>query len=186
MLNFINSWTRGIIVAVIITTIIEMILPDGNIKKYIRTVMGVFIVFIIISPIVTKLTGKTFSLTEYKLPEVSNKELQTIDTNSYVEKTYKNTITKDIKDSLAKKGYIVKNIKVSMNTDEENYGTINKIELQIERNKESDELDIIEPVEININNQIQTVEEIGEEEIGEIKSFLSQNYGILKENIYFN
>ena len=45
MVNWINSWLRGIVIAVIITTIIEMIIPEGNIKKYIKTVMGVYIIF---------------------------------------------------------------------------------------------------------------------------------------------
>ena len=53
MVSFISSWVQGIIIAVIISTIIEMILPDGNIKKYVRTVIGTFIVFVIISPIIT-------------------------------------------------------------------------------------------------------------------------------------
>ena len=58
MINWIGSWVQGIVIAVVISTIIEMILPDGNIKKYVRTVIGVYIVFVIISPIITKITGK--------------------------------------------------------------------------------------------------------------------------------
>ena len=49
MINWIGSWVQGIVIAVVISTIIEMILPDGNIKKYVRTVIGVYIVFVIIS-----------------------------------------------------------------------------------------------------------------------------------------
>ena len=33
MINWIGSWVQGIVIAVVISTIIEMILPDGNIKK---------------------------------------------------------------------------------------------------------------------------------------------------------
>ena len=46
MINWIGSWVQGIVIAVVISTIIEMILPDGNIKKYVRTVIGVYIVFV--------------------------------------------------------------------------------------------------------------------------------------------
>lgn len=38
-MNFLNTWLQGIIVAVIIATIIEMILPSGNSKKYIKMVL---------------------------------------------------------------------------------------------------------------------------------------------------
>ena len=34
MIKFINSWAQGIILAVIIATIIEIILPEGKNKKY--------------------------------------------------------------------------------------------------------------------------------------------------------
>ena len=47
MVNWISSWAQGIVIAVIISTIIEMILPNGNIKKYVKTVIGVYIVFAI-------------------------------------------------------------------------------------------------------------------------------------------
>ena len=82
MISFINSYVKGIVVAVIISTIIEMILPEGKIKKYVKTVIGAYIVFIIISPIITKITGKEISLS-YKLPEANTKAINTIDTNVY-------------------------------------------------------------------------------------------------------
>ena len=56
MISFISSWTQGIIVSVIIASIIEMILPDGNSKKYVKVVIGVFILFSIVSPVINKFT----------------------------------------------------------------------------------------------------------------------------------
>ena len=47
-MEWISHWAETIIVAVIIGTIIEMILPSGNSKKYIKTVIGVYILFTII------------------------------------------------------------------------------------------------------------------------------------------
>ena len=41
-----------------------MILPDGNCKKYIKVVIGIYIVFTIVSPVITKFTGKTISVSE--------------------------------------------------------------------------------------------------------------------------
>ena len=35
MIDFLKTWSNQIIVAVIIATILEMIIPDGNNKKYI-------------------------------------------------------------------------------------------------------------------------------------------------------
>ena len=80
MVSFISSWVQGIIIVVIISIIIEMILPDGNIKKYVRTVIGTFIVFVIISPIITKITGKEISLNSYEMPEIEQYKEIKIDT----------------------------------------------------------------------------------------------------------
>ena len=52
MISWISSWAQGIIMAVIIGAIIEMILPEGNSKKYVKIVIGVYILFTIISPVI--------------------------------------------------------------------------------------------------------------------------------------
>ena len=59
-MNWISGWIQGIIIAVIIGTIIEMLLPDGNCKKYVKVVIGVYILFSIVSPVITKVTGNEF------------------------------------------------------------------------------------------------------------------------------
>ena len=48
LINWITNWAEGIIVAVIIGTIIEMILPNGKSKKYIKVVIGIYILNMII------------------------------------------------------------------------------------------------------------------------------------------
>lgn len=53
-MNWISNWIQGIIIAVIIGTIIEMLLPEGNCKKYVKVVIGVYILFSIVSPVITK------------------------------------------------------------------------------------------------------------------------------------
>ena len=45
MVEWISGWAQGIIVAVIIATIIEMLLPEGSSKKYIKVVVGIYILF---------------------------------------------------------------------------------------------------------------------------------------------
>ncbi len=45
-----KKWCESILVVVIITTIIEMLIPNGNSKKYIKVVIGLFLIFTIIEP----------------------------------------------------------------------------------------------------------------------------------------
>lgn len=183
MINFINDWVKGIIIAVIISTIIEMILPNGTIKKYVRTVMGAYIIFVIVSPIITKITGKEISLNAFKLPEVEEYEqIETIDTNAYIERTYINKIKQDIIENIEKKGYKIENIELEIETKEENYGSINNIVLKI--SKQSALSNNIELIKIDISNENEQTETLQEEEIQAIKKSLQETYGT--ENIVIN
>lgn len=182
MINFINTWVTGIIIAIVISTIIEMILPDGTIRKYVRTVIGAYIVFVIVSPIITKLTGKEIILSSFKLPEVQANAQTAIDTNAYIESTYINTIKQGIIDNIQEKGYKVHDISIEIEKDGENYGNINKIDLKI--SKEDVQNGNIKPVEINISEAPQKNEMISAEEIQELKEFLQSTYGT--ENILIN
>lgn len=55
MVEFLKAWCEEIIVSVIVAIIIEMFVPQGNIKKYVRVVIGIYIVFVIINPIISNL-----------------------------------------------------------------------------------------------------------------------------------
>ena len=52
MINFLSSWAEQVILAVIIATILELILPNSKNKKYVQMVIGVYVLFNIISPII--------------------------------------------------------------------------------------------------------------------------------------
>ena len=105
-MDFITSWVQGIIIAVIIGSIIEMLLPNGNSKKYIKVVIGVYIVFSIVSPIISKFTGSELKLEsiidinkyEEKIAsyEIDTKNLE--NTNNYnIKEVYILNLKKDIK-----------------------------------------------------------------------------------------
>lgn len=55
MLSFVKTWCEELIVSVIIAVIIEMFVPQGNAKKYVRVVSGIYIIFVILNPIVSNL-----------------------------------------------------------------------------------------------------------------------------------
>ena len=83
MVNWISLWIQGIVIAVIISTIIEMVLPNSNTKKYIRTVIGAYLVFVIISPIVVKITSKEIKLSSYELPEIKQQKIKILSDSIY-------------------------------------------------------------------------------------------------------
>ena len=143
LIKFINSWAQGIILAVIIATIIEIILPEGKNKKYVKTVIGIYILFTIIYPIVDKLYGNKINLKDIMKSEIyasvdsnyqniSDELIKT--TNKNVESSYIDKIESEIKLYLENKDYSVKSVLVCIETkDDDNYGAINSINIVLQQ-----------------------------------------------------
>lgn len=51
MIKFFRSWCEELILSSFIVSILEMLIPEGSMKKYIKVVTGVYMIFVIISPI---------------------------------------------------------------------------------------------------------------------------------------
>ena len=70
MIEFMSSWAEQIVLAVIVATIIEMILPKNKNKKYIQMVIGIYVLFNIISPIIKN--KDNFSIEKYNIENYQN------------------------------------------------------------------------------------------------------------------
>ncbi len=201
-MEFITSWVQGIIIAVIIGSIIEMLIPNGNSKKYIKVVIGVYIVFSIVSPVISKFTGNEFKLDsiidinkyEDKIAsyEVDTKNLENTN-NSNIKEVYILNLKKDIKAKIEDKGYIVNSIQIEIENTEEYKPknidmTISKRENKKEKTKENN-INEIEKVNIQVKIEKSTTEEITEmirlteKEMNEIKEYICSVYEIDKNNI---
>ena len=55
MIEFLRNWCEELIVGVFLIIIIEMFVPNGNIKKYVKVISGIYIIFIILNPILSNL-----------------------------------------------------------------------------------------------------------------------------------
>lgn len=208
MVSFLSTWAEQIIVAVIIATIIEMILPNGNNKKYIKAVIGVYILFTIISPILGKITNIDLYNIDY---EKYFKELDTHQTVSQsltqnndksIEEIYESNIKQDMKLKLKEQGYIVEGINLNIEFKNElNYGKINSINLSVYKAKESEEtsessksntIEVNKIEKVTIGNTIKNTsnnkdkENLKESEKNEIKNYISSVYEVNKKNIKIN
>lgn len=192
MINTINIWAQRIIIAVIICTIIEMILPEGNNKKYIKTIIGIYVIFTIISPIISNLNNKNLNLEKYiNIKSDENLTIKTsasIDTNKYIEETYKENLKKDIQQKVQAINYNAQDIKLEIETkNEENYGQILAVELSIENKKEEiQEQNAIHIENVVIGENISTAitsSNISQTEKDKIKQYLAEIYYINSNKI---
>ena len=201
MIKFINSWAQGIILAVIIATIIEIIIPEGKNKKYVKTVIGLYILFIIIYPLITKISNNKFNFdsiiakTSKEVSMYDSKVANSIETNTYIENTYKNNLKEKIKGEIEEKGYTVLDFNIYIETqNEETYEQINSIVLKLQKaNKEQNTIkgvNKIEEINVNIKNNktedLKTEKELTDSEIKSIKEYLNNMYSIEEERIHIN
>lgn len=201
MIKFINSWAQGIILAVIIATIIEIIIPEGNNKKYVKTVIGLYILFTIIYPLITKISNNKFNFdsiiakTSKEVSMYDSKVANSIETNTYIENTYKNNLKEKIKGTIEEKGYTILDFNLYIETqNEEAYGQINSIVLKLQKaNKEQNTIkgvNKIEEINVNIKNNktenLKTEKELTDSEIKTIKEYLNNIYSIEEERIHIN
>lgn len=189
MVETINSWAQKIIIVVIICTIIEMILPEGKNKKYIKTVIGIYVVFTIISPIISKINkNNTLDLNKYFKTEnnitIETSKPAVVDTNEYIEEVYKEKLKTDIKTKIEAMNYSVKNIELEIETeDEETYGTILKLNLSISQQEQEDKQNNIQVEKIVIGEEIKEEATISDKEKEKIKQYISSIYYVPEDNI---
>ena len=197
MLEWFRSWATGIVIAVIIATIIEMILPNSTSKKYIKIIIGIFIVYTVISPVIGSFKGEDLNnyIKVENYIQSSSNALQTNEVSdnaqSSIKKIYAQNLQNDLKIKLKEKGYISNNINISISNDDKY--NIEKIDIKVDEkvtNSNQDEkqvktiVDNIKAIKIKVkkddsqNNAI-----ITENDKNEIKEYIKQIYQIDLNNI---
>lgn len=213
MIEFFSSWAKQIGVTIVIVSIFEMLLPNNKTKKYIRMILGVYVVFNLISPLIQ--SKEIFSLDNINLDNYNNIETSTVDQTSMEERIkelYEEELEKDIIKKLEEKGYQIAKCKVSAQiSDNEEETKINKIKLNIEgmtdktqENEEENmtaenrivtEIQKIKKVDTNVtidqeentdNTENKSIKKLTKVEIQNIKKFLIEEYGVDEKCLEIN
>lgn len=200
MINWITNWAEGIIVAVIIGTIIEMILPNGKSKKYIKVVIGIYILNMIISPVISKITGNSLEISSSEVKSFLESDSKYVTSNlentndNNIEKIYKSKLEEDIKRKVQDKGYEVNKIVLQIeleNHDEKEYGKIKNMQINLNKkisNETKENSVLINNIQIDFNNgtQQENLQNITEEEKKQLKEYIADTYEISEESIDIN
>ena len=193
MIEFLSSWAQGIIVAVIIATLIEMILPNSSSKKYVKVVIGMYILFTIVSPIIKKVGGKDINLDtiniekyEQQISKSDNTISRKFEDNNArsIKDIYVSNLKADISAKLKEKGYEIDTSDIQIK-DDENY-TIEKITLKLikmeQKQGKNNEI-VINTVEIGNTISQKDSKTLSDDEEQEVKDYISETYDIDKKNI---
>lgn len=207
MIAFLSSWVKNLALALIIVSILEMILPNNKTKKYVKMIMGLYILFSIISPFIensTKLNFDNLDLNQYiEETQIKTNKVDEVNQTSMdnrLNQLYNEELEKDIKQKIEEKGYEVEKCKVTAHISQDDSG-IEKIILKINgKINEKDEENTTDTVENKIITEIQKIQkvdisvskkdenekkeetsDITKTDIKIIKNFLINEYGVSEQ-----
>ena len=170
MILEIKNWCEGIIVAIILCIIIESLIPDGNNKKYIKVVIGIYIMYVSLNPILNLLNYdfKFDFLKEYAKTE----EVSSLPDNN-IKDIYIFGIEQNIKNEIEQLGYKIDNVKVFVDL---NYENIEKVELKLKDDRFKNQNIITQQIVVaNEENNITNYKDI--------LDYINNNYQVDFENI---
>ena len=132
MINFLSLWVKNLSLALIVVSILEMLLPNNKTKKYIKMVMGLYILFSIIAPFVNNSNVLNFNIedvySDYS-KEISSTsatsmegEVNQASMDDRLNKLYKEQLESDITQKVEEKGYDVRKCKVDAHISESDTG----------------------------------------------------------------
>lgn len=216
MIEFLSSWAKGLGLAIVIVSILEMVLPNNKTKKYIRMVMGVYILFAIISPFIQNkdiFDWNQIDFEQYASTQTSTTVNQT-SMDERIKDLYIEELEKDITKKIKEKGFEVSKCKVNAEIGEkEEESKITKIRIVIQKsekqeevkqeegeenkieNKVITEIQKIKPIDTKIEGKEKEKEEKKEEkqeikvskvDIQNIKKFLMEEYGVNEKCLEIN
>ena len=196
----ISVWARSIVISVILAIMIEMILPENNSKKYIKIIVGIFIVYSIISPIfeffssisVDRLIDKGEAAIEVSSSSMNSGENKSDYTENAIRNLYSQNLENEISNTLRNNGYLSEKIELRIASDETyNINQINiKIKEKVE-NKNGDDkqaqsiVETVKQIVINKNGK-SNCEVISENDKSNIKKIIHSSFGVDEKNIVVN
>ena len=140
MILAIKNWCEGIIIAIIISITVELLLPNGNNKKYVKVVSGIYIMFVILNPILEMLK---YDINFENMFNFGETQQVTQTMSQDIKDIYVVGIKESIKQDIEKLGYNVETLEILLDS---NYENIEKIELKVELKE--DKVKAVEKVEI--------------------------------------
>ena len=176
MLDFFVSWAEQLIIAIIIIVVIEMILPsESSYKKYIKVILGIFLMYTVISPILSnQLNNFEFKQILANNEKENNIKTNTISFDSQIEETYKLKLKENMEDFIKSKGYEIKKMDTELQYIDEKI-EIKKLSLELVRT--NNKKIIIDKV--NLQNE----EKKTDQDLEILKNEISLNYDIDISNI---
>jgi len=190
LIELLKTWVTNITIAIFFITAVEMILPDNNMKKYAKFVLGLMLIVVIINPIM-KIFDKDFDFSAYANKATSYmasntsvadikkyKDINILNTTENFKKNLENQCITNLEETYPENKYNA-NINIAYDSQKGVYN-INKVEIGIVDKSVGN----IKKIEINTKSVIASNKNILNDEQGnKIKKLLSTELKISNDVI---
>lgn len=163
MFESLKGWVSNIAAIIVFVSIIEIILPDGKMRKYVSLTAGVLVVLIIISPLVgafNKGAGINMPEINFKEPipieelKIRGEKIEKLRSKQVLD-TYKAKLERSIQEQVNEIDgvYCSKAIcQITEDSNKEGFGDIQEICLYVNSKRQESNYSKIEPISINLKN----------------------------------
>ena len=126
-----KSWAMVVTGTVILGSVCEVLMPDGNLKKFVRVTLGILLVFSIAKPLVT-ISDRDFMIGEIKQSRIMASDYTRMldDENKFqIIKSYKKNLNEKIEKAIREKDAdAVVEVKTDVETEnEKDFGEIKSV-----------------------------------------------------------
>lgn len=197
-MEFIKEWVTTIVVFVLIATVVDFILPNSKMHKYVKMVVGLLLITIIINPIFSLLSKNfeidvssfgviptTAYINQENLIESHKKEIESVQAAYILEETASKLKSQVQKELMEQFDLSIESltIETTANNKEDVYDSIKNIHVILQSydsSTNSKQITDIEIVQVSISKQPQ--KQI-EDNLEEVVSFLANSWDIEKTQI---
>lgn len=196
MMNSIMGYIYTLVFFAIFVAVLEMILPKGNNKKYVRLVSGIILTYITISPIISILSNVSDTkdnieqgIETFNSQYSSNKKV--IGQEQYILNLFEKGVQNDIKNRVEQCGYVANNVEIKYNLNDKNeitdvtyigFNVVERIENVNNENKIS-KVDIKVSIDGTNDNDAKSIK-LNNEEIKNIKTPICEMYQISEDKVH--
>lgn len=194
IIEFLTQWLREIVLVFIFTSIVELILPNGNMKKYINMVIGFLIILVIIGPFVKLIhTDYSFARNLYKnqIESINFKYNEDLEINKVQDEQIKDFYINKVKGEIQElvsntTDYVIESIDITIKEDEMNFGKLEEVNLILKENldgEKENQIAIKEVVKVSIGKDSKIETEYEEISDDKLKKKISETYDLPTEKI---
>lgn len=197
--SFLREWILQIVSMFVFVSLLEIVLPNGQMKKYIDMIIGLLIIIVIINPFIN-LIFKDIDIERniLTLPEINDSTQENSDIlelqQDQMKSVYAFRVQEDIMKIIEEKtNYNVLNAEVETidELEDEDFGMVTKVYLYVDEkqdlqsdDKQGVNIKSIENINVNLSTNQNNEDECSD--FSNIKKIIGEKYGVADDNIYIS